>query len=121
MKSETVKAIFTNLLFVIGVILIIFGLFRGTLTLTRIIVFENYPLQPYEETRCELEPLPATIVDGGKETPLSEKELKDRSEKCKANLEYLRKVKKTEDIVTSAISLIAGAALVFSFRKFIFK
>ena len=55
MKAESIKAIFTNLLFVIGVILLIFGFIQGALTASRLVVFEQYPLNSYEETRCELE------------------------------------------------------------------
>src|SRR3990167_7920317 len=51
MKTTIIKAIFTNLLFVIGVILMVIGFIRGTTTAVNSIVFEKYPLEQYEKTR----------------------------------------------------------------------
>lgn len=122
MKSDTIKAIFTNILFVIGVILIIIGFTQGTLTITRMFVFDKYPLNSYEETRCEFESgMSKPVIQDENATPLSDAEIKDRKEKCLVSLEYQRKVKKTEDIVGSITMLISGIALVYVFRRFISK
>lgn len=122
MKAETIKAIFTNVLFVIGIILIIFGFIRGSLTLTRLITFEQYPLNSYEETRCEFEyyGAPSVPVEGETPGPTAE-EIRDRKAKCESSLEQERRVRKTEDLVVSFTTLIAGAVLVWSFKKFIFR
>ena len=105
MKTENIKAIFTNLLFVIGVILIIFGFVNGVSTLTKSFIFEKYPLDTYEETKCESEfAMQATSVGpDGKALPPQEspEARKDRLNKCKESLEMARKVKQTEDIVSS--------------------
>lgn len=120
MKSETIKAIFTNLLFVIGVSLIIFGFTRGVLTLAQLIVFPKYPLNSYEETRCEITPLAPEL--GGKTVAVTKpEEIKAQKEKCLESLEHQRKVKEVEDITASVSTLVAGAVLVFFFKRFILK
>lgn len=121
MKTENIKAIFTNLLFVIGVIFLIVGFITGAQTVTRMALFEQYPLNSYDETRCDFEPMPLMIEKGGQQITESSTETELRREKCLSSLAHERKIKQTEDIVTSITSLVAGAALVISFRKFIFK
>ena len=39
--NNLIKAIFTNLLYVIGIILIIFGFVRGTITGTYLVIFDK--------------------------------------------------------------------------------
>lgn len=122
MKTDIIKAIFTNVLFVIGVIFLIAGFIIGTQTVTRSVLFENYPLNSYDENRCEFEqPFPTIIEKGDEVQSESPEEIENRKQKCLAGLAHDRKVKQTEDIVGSVTSLVAGAALVFSFRRFIFK
>lgn len=120
MKTETIKAIFTNLLFVIGVILVIVGASRGVLTTTRIVVFEKYPLNAYEETRCEVDSAYPRLVPGESE-PVNNDESKTIKENCLSILEHERKVRLTDDIVNSITLIVSGAVLVMAFRKFIFK
>jgi len=109
-KRDTVKAIFTNLLFVIGVILIILGGSRAILTVVRLAVFDKYPLDSYAETRCSYAPIPA---QDGEVMPKLEAE-------CMSSLDYERRLKLTDDIVNSSTMLISGIALALSFKKFIF-
>lgn len=133
MKVETVKAIFTNLLFVIGVILIIYGFIQGALTAVRLLSFDQYPLESYEETRCEQENynyLTELKQSTGSESSaviLTEKELAerkqeatDRQSNCEASQAYARRVRQTEHIVTSITTLVSGTMLVWSFKRFIF-
>lgn len=129
MKVEIIKAIFTNCLFVLGVLLIVFGFIQGTLTAVRTLTFEEYPLASYEETRCDLEYLDiktprVMVTPSGEETVVEEstsaEEIERRQAKCKATLAHARQVKQTEHIVTSITTLVAGSVLVFSFRRFIF-
>ena len=120
MKSQTIKAIFTNLLFVIGVILLIFGFIRGSITITRLVIFDKYPLQSYEETRCQIDLLPQPVSTDGKTQLLSQKESQGRQEKCTTSLEHERKVRQTEDIVYSVTTLVAGFVLIVAFKRFIF-
>jgi hypothetical protein len=121
MKTEKIKAIFTNLLFVIGIILVIVGFVRGTLTATQMLVFDKYPLDSYEETRCDTGIAPAAPTKEGETPAMTKTELKDQKEKCLNAVEMRRKVKKTEDIVTSITTLISGMALIYFFKRFIFK
>lgn len=110
MKTDTIKAIFTNVLFLIGVILLIIGGSRGLLTLTRVVVFESYPLDPYAETRCNVSPI--APVEG---------EIMPRPDvNCLENLEHERRVKLTDDAVGATTMLIAGFILTFGFKRFIF-
>jgi hypothetical protein len=121
MKAETIKAIFTNLLFVIGVIFLIFGFIQGTQTVVRLATFDKYPLQIYEETRCENEfPAMRPVIEPD-QPPMSDQDQQERRQKCEASLDYQRRVKQTEDIVVSITTLVAGAVLVLSFKRFIFK
>ena len=104
MKTDLIKAIFTNLLFVIGVILVIFGFVNGVSTITKSIVFEKYPINTYDETRCESEYVnqPAPAGPDGKTAPVTQESTADRKErlkKCTESVELSRKVKQTEDIV----------------------
>jgi len=111
MKSQTVKAIFTNLLFVIGVVLLIVGFSRGILTVTRLLTFEKYPLDYYAQTRCDISPM----------TPETNGEIMPKVDtNCDEALEYERKIKLTDDIVNSSTMLVAGFVLTLSFRRFIF-
>jgi hypothetical protein len=125
MKAETVKAIFTNVLFVIGVGLIIFGFIYGSSTVSRLLAFDKYPLNSYQETQCDMQyaqPM-LTYDGGGKPSPPPEDstdEWEEQKAKCVASLEQERRVKKTDDIVSSVSTLIAGLVLVLSFRQFIF-
>jgi hypothetical protein len=117
MKTEIIKATFTNLLFVIGVILLIFGFVRGTSTIAKMMVFDKYPLQSYEETRCEMEVVPVTKemvnVESGEQQ-------QERRELCLTSLENARKVRQVEDMVSSLTTLVAGSVLVVVFKRFIF-
>lgn len=124
MNTEKIKAIFTNLLFVIGIILVIVGFVRGALTTTQVVVFDKYPLAPYEETRCDQGMMPIPYVPTTKEgetSVLTKTELKDLKDKCLASMELGRKVKMTEDIVISITTLLSGVALIYFFKRFIFK
>lgn len=123
MKPETIKAIFTNLLFVIGVILLIVGFIQGTRTAVKLITFDKYPLDPYTETKCDQPPYAAMPipVEGGKTAPATEAQTRETKQACTSELEHERKVKETEDIVGAITMLVSGGTLVFFFRKFILK
>jgi hypothetical protein len=133
MKTDFVKAIFTNVLFVIGVILLIVGFTMGTNTAVKSIVFDKYPLDIWEETRCnELEQYgwamaERPVGEPGSSTELTEDqqakekaEKEERVEKCVAAQTQQRQRKQVEDIVSAFTMLVAGSVLVFTFRGFIF-
>jgi len=123
MKVDTIKAIFTNLLFVVGVILLIYGFIQGSLTIARSLIFDQYPLNSYEETRCEYEfAAPKETVGVAKATPSGETANQSRQtyEGCQQQLNYQRKIRQTEHIVGAVSTFAAGLILVVSFKRFIF-
>lgn len=137
MKTDFVKAIFTNVLFVIGVILLIVGFTMGSNTAVKSIVFDTYPLDSWEETRCNdiaqynasmmEKPVSAPADVASQEISASDAqlakekaELQERIEKCEVSQTQQRTRKQVEDIVGSITMLIAGGVLVFTFRGFIF-
>lgn len=103
MKPEIIKALFTNLLFVVGVVVLIIGFFKGSNTLAKSVFFEQYPLESWEESRCEMEP-----VGQGRIT------------ECYKSVQTMRVTKKVEDSVSSVSLLVSGAVLVYFFKGFIF-
>lgn len=109
MKSEAIKTIFTNLLFVIGVALVIVGASRGILTIVKLAVFDKYPLDYYTETSCANRPVP---VQDGEVMPKLEVN-------CTGLLDYERRLRLTDDIVNSTTMLLSGLILTLSFRRFI--
>ncbi|MEX0895885.1 MAG: hypothetical protein WDZ94_03010 [Patescibacteria group bacterium] len=119
MKTEVIKAAFTNILFVIGVILLIFGFISGTQTASKILLFEQYPLNSYEETRCEMNGAYPSTPRG--DTTISAEDVEAQRERCYRSLEQERTLKQVSDIVTATTTLIAGFVLVLSFKRFIFK
>ena len=119
-KSTLVKAIFTNLLFVLGVILMVIGFVQGSLTVAKLLLFDVYPLPAYEESRCDL-PLYKEAVVGPEVRPAQPQVIDpDQAAKCAKELERDRKVKQAEDAVGATSFLIAGLALTTAFKKFIF-
>lgn len=124
MNTDLIKATFTNLLFVIGVILLIVGFAQGTNTLVKSIAFEKYPLQSYEETRCETEfmyPTYPVDINSDKEVQQPDDAQKEkRLQNCLTSVENQRTTKQVEDAVSSFTLFVSGSALVFIFKGFIF-
>ena len=119
--NNLVKAIFTNLLFVIGVILIIFGFVRGAITGTYLVIFDKYPLDQYQETMCETTYATRPLInDKDVNAEPNTQELKESKIKCEAQTERQRKVNMARDVASSITTFISGAALVYFFRRFIF-
>jgi len=120
MNTQKIKAIFTNLLFVIGVILVVVGFVRGVSTTIKTLMFEDYPLDSYEETRCELELSPRAVPDKiNIDESLSKEEREEKRQVCLSGLKQARKVKQVEDITYSVSFLISGLALTMIFKRFI--
>lgn len=116
-KSSTIRSIFVNLLFLIGVILLIIGFVGGTSTVVKLFVFDKYPLNSYEETRCEMSNYPVAIPE--EKTPAKIDEAQKQI--CLEGLEKDRKLRLVED-VTQAISFtVAGIFLTLVFKGFIFE
>jgi hypothetical protein len=139
LKNSSVKAIFTNLLFVIGVILMVIGFVNGTTTAAKLAFFDQYPLHSYEENRCDneayLRSAPLELGIGKQDLQINDastpaeiaakkevfnKKMEAQKEKCIKELDRLRKLKQVEDTVSSISFLVAGVALTLAFRQFIF-
>lgn len=124
MKNEWIKAIFTNLLFVIGVILLIFGFVRVVITGTYLFVFDKYPLDQYQEIMCENTYVSTPVVDqkgiSGAYQGDTKEEIAAKKAKCESQLEIERKVRKATDVSVAITTAISGAGLVYFFRRFIF-
>lgn len=118
MKPETIKAIFTNLLFVIGVILLIWGIAKATSTGAKLLSFSEYPLQGYEESRCDYIASPAATE---KTTPVQTEETTIQHKQCLDSIEKQRALQKVDDIVQSVVLPLSGLTLVYFFRKYILK
>ena len=121
MKIRTIKAIFTNLLFVIGVVLTIVGFTRGALTAANLVVFDKYPLNSYEERQCgdgfaRIPAKPMELFEAESLATITEEQKED----CEESLEHSRKIKMINDVVGSLSMLVCGPTLVFGFKKFIF-
>ena len=122
MKPEIIKSIFTNLLFVIGVVLMVVGFIRGTATIANSIAFDQYPLDEWQETRCSIDMnyqdpalLPADAV------PTETKEsFEQRRIECQRVLDATRRTKQVGDITYSFGFFVSGIALALGFRRFIF-
>lgn len=123
MHTDLIKATFTNLLFVIGVILLIVGFAQGTNTAVKSIAFEKYPLRAYDETRCETEFMyptyPADAVSE-KDIQVEQEQKEKRLQSCLKSIENQRNTKQVEDAVGSFTLFISGSVLVFIFKGFIF-
>lgn len=120
MKTNLIKAVFTNLLFVIGVVLIIFGFVRGSITVAYVALFDKYPLDQYQETMCDTT-YPARPEEKTENAPsVQNVDLKEVKINCEKQIERQRTVNKATDIVASFTTLISGAVLVYFFRRFIF-
>lgn len=121
LKPDTIRAIFTNILFVIGVILLIVGFIRATSTVANLVTFDKYPLANYEETRCDYEVIPKPVTLDQNMASESAREMENRKASCLESIDRQRQQKQVNDIVTSVSLLVSGAALVLSFRRFIVK
>lgn len=122
--TPTIKAIFTNLLFVIGIILMVFGFVWGASTVAKLAFFEKYPLQSYEEGRCEMGYFPEPAKDSDQteeERAEAKKQMEKQQAQCRVEVERSRSVRKVEDSVTSVSLFVAGIALALVFKQFIWQ
>lgn len=118
MKVEIIKAIFTNLLFVIGIVLLIIGAGKAVSTTVKLLVFDSYPLPSYEEQQCEFQDFRTRPVM--EDTPEPQETDPAMLERCLENLEKSRQLRLVEDVSQATVMLISGVALVLIFRQFIF-
>lgn len=119
-NTPFIKAIFTNLLFVVGIALMVIGFVRGASTISKIAFFDQYPLPSYEESRCEFGyyPDPMLTSEAAEE---QKKQMDEQKRKCQADVERGRSVQKVEDVTFSVSSFVAGIALALIFKQFIFQ
>jgi len=116
LAPQTIKVIFTNLLFVIGVIITVIGFVHSTSTVAKLILFEQYPLGYEEDCRTLTRPIAVE-----EKTPIiSKEEQQHQEESCRSRLELQRQERKVSDITTSISTFIAGGVIILTFRRFIF-
>jgi len=122
MKPEIIKSIFTNLLFVIGVVLMVVGFIRGTATIANSIVFDQYPLDEWQETRCSIDMNyqdPALLPSDTSPTE-TKGSFEQRKVECQQALDTTRRTKQVNDITYSFGFFVSGIALALCFKRFIF-
>ena len=94
------------------------GFTQGTAVVVKSLVFDNYPLDNYEETKCNLGmPTREVPLEKNEIEPISEEDRKDKQDVCISGLEHARKVKQVEDITNSISLLIAGLVLAKIFKS----
>lgn len=101
----------------------IVGFIQTTLTVTRLATFDKYPLDTWDESRCDNNyvPIAEPLTTEKRGTEMSDEEIEKLKAKCLASVEMQRRVKQTEDVVKSVSFLISGVTLVYFFRRFILK
>lgn len=117
MKIEVIKAIFTNVLFVIGVVVLMVGFIRGVMVGAKLVSFEKYPLNGYEETRCEMETSAILIPDKTAMVAADKESTEKRKVSCLESLERQRSVQKVDDITSAFGAITAGGLIAIVFRK----
>lgn len=112
-ETKKIAAVFTNVLFVVGVVLMVVGFIGRVSTVAKLVVFDGYPL-PYGEDRCAYpEPMPVRVE--GEVNPVEKTQ--EQTARCMMALERERQTRKVEDITRSIGFLVAGGVIVYSFRK----
>lgn len=124
MKVENLKVLFNNILFVIGVILLIIGFGTGTNVVLKSVMFDQYPLQVWDEGRCDdpymYGPVAFDRASSEESNAQSEEQkAKQWREDCMASLGRQRTTKQVEDIATASTLLISGAILTIVFRRYL--
>lgn len=123
MKVESIKAIFTNLLFVLGVILTVIGFVRTSMFAVKVIAFDKYPLPEWEEARCVINPgpLPKFDTQDPQTKEIEERRAVEEEARCKISQETRRSNKIVEDSVSGITTFIAGVVISLIFKGFIFE
>lgn len=123
MKTKTITVIFNNILFVIGVILLIVGFWRTTSVVLKSAMFDQYPLQVWDEGRCD-DPYvygPVESMAEAEETiQRDEERVEELRQECLSSLERQRSSKQVDDIAAASTLLISGAFLTIVFRRNLF-
>lgn len=120
MRVETIKAIFTNLLFVIGIVLLIVGSGVAVSTVVKLVVFDEYPLPFYEEQQCDLSYLRPVVEKESGDVSSDEKLAEDKLN-CEQRLTQSRKLRLVENVSQAVVLLVSGFLLTVSFKRFIFE
>ena len=122
MKPEIIKAIFTNLLFVIGVVLMVIGFIQGTSTIVKSMAFSQYPLDEWQETRCtvDLSWSDPSLMTGDQNSSETQESFNQRKLECQQAVDNTRQTKQVNDITNSIGFFVSGSALALTFKRFIF-
>lgn len=119
MTSDKIKSIFSNFLFTVGVLMVVFGFIFGTHTAVKVLFFDTYPLDIWQEQQCDSGMLVRPQDPNAEE--INEELYDKEQERCETRLNRLRDIRKATDLATSLATLFAGTGLAFIFRKSFFK
>lgn len=118
MNTKSIVTIFQNILFVIGVILTIIGTSLTVTLVAKLVIFDSYPLNEYEENRCQYQNYPTrSVIEPGQQATATPEEAEAERQECLDQVEVLRKVRLVEHVSQAAVTLIAGIVLVYVFRR----
>lgn len=124
MKATSIKALSMNIIFIIGVVLTVIGFVNGTSAVVRTIVFDQYPLNTYDEDRCSQTVYAPMLLEKrvADEVIVPDSVEKEQQlQECERSLAHSRKVKQVNDYTISFSMLIAGLALTRIFKGFLFE
>lgn len=116
-STQTITTFFMNLLFAIGVILMIAGFVFGFKTLSYTLFLDEYPLEPYEQdcwqySRPVMVDSPQLNQDATPPAQLSE----NPDPQCLSQITARRKVKQIENLTNSLGLFVAGIIVVLFFN-----
>ena len=112
-KTKPIIALFLNLLFALGVIILIFGFINSLRFGAYTIVFDDYPLNQYEED-CAYLRGPIEISPDGK--PVNPEASEKLEQDCEQKITRRRQIKQVNDLTTSLGLLISGLFLIYLFN-----
>src|SRR3989304_4054535 len=110
-KPDLFKQIYLYLFLTLGLITLSIGIFLLSQNLVKRFFLPKYPLQSFEETRCDFfapPPFDARLQTFNKESP----DFKKQKKTCITRLKQERKVRKTIDLF-NALTLIGIGGLIF--------
>lgn len=119
MKPETIKAISTNILFALGVILVVIGFIRGSSAVVNSLAFNEYPLDEWQESRCmEVGAFQSPLLLEKDQTAFLEakEHFEQQKIECEKTLERVRRTKQVTDFTYSFGFFASGIVLAVLFK-----
>ena len=112
-NPQTIAAFFINFLFVVGVILLVVGFIRSLRLAAYTLLFDQYPLGPYEDCSYMVKP----VIAPGSQLDTDTSDLaRQEQDRCQKSLASRRKVQQVDEAVQAVGLLLSGAVLVWLFN-----